>query len=46
LPADLVRQLPPVREGYERSILEDMTVVLIETATGRIADIIVDAVLD
>jgi hypothetical protein len=45
LPADLEQQLPPVQEGYERSILEDMTVVLVEKATGKIADIIADAVL-
>ena len=43
LPADLESQLPPVPKGYQRSILEDMTVVLIEEATGRIADIIFDA---
>lgn len=44
LPADLERQLPPVRPGYERSILDDLTVVLIETATNRIIDIIFDTV--
>ncbi len=43
LPSDLESQLPPVRKGYERSILEDLTIVLIEEATGRIADIIIDA---
>lgn len=40
LPEQLEQQLPPVRAGYERSILEDMTVVLIETATNRIIDLI------
>ncbi len=45
LPADLEQQLPPVQEGYERSILEDMTVELVEKATGKIADIIADTVL-
>lgn len=44
LPADLENQLPPVKEGYERSILEDMSVVLIEKATGKIADIITDVI--
>ena len=43
LPADLESQLPPVPKGYQRSILEDLTIVLIEEATGRIADIIIDA---
>jgi hypothetical protein len=46
LPADLMKQLPRVQEGYERSIIEEVTVVLIETATGRIADIILDAVTE
>ena len=45
LPTDLENKLPPVKEGYERSILEDMTVVLIEKATGKITDIILDTVL-
>ena len=44
LPADLENQLPPVKEGYERSILEDMSVVLVEKATGKIADIITDVI--
>jgi hypothetical protein len=43
LPADLESQLPPVKKGYQRSILEDLTIVLIEEATGRIADIIIGA---
>ena len=46
LPTELESQLPPVREGYVRSILEDLTVVLIEEASGRIADIIDDAMTD
>lgn len=44
LPADLDRQLPPVRAGHERSVLDDLTIVLVETATQRIVDIIFDAV--
>jgi len=44
LPADLIKQLPQVQEGYERSIIEEVTVVLIETATGRIVDIILDTI--
>jgi hypothetical protein len=42
LPAELEKQLPPVPPGYERSILDDMTVVLLETATRRIVDVILD----
>ena len=42
LPARLEQQLPPVREGHERSMLDDLTVVLVETATKRIVDIIFD----
>lgn len=44
LPNDLQSRLPPVPKGYERSIIEDATVVLVEKATGRIADIITDVV--
>ena len=44
LPSDLERQLPPPPRGYERQIIEDATVVLINKATGKIADIIYDAV--
>lgn len=40
LPLNLEQQLSPLREGYERSMLDDLTVVLIETATNRIADIV------
>ena len=44
LPADLEKQLPPPPKGYERQIIEDATVVLVNKATGKIADIIYDAV--
>lgn len=44
LPADLEKQLSPLTAGYERSLLDDLTVVLIETATNRIIDMIVDPV--
>ena len=44
LPSDLERQLPPPPKGYERQIIEDATVVLVNKATGKIADIIYDAV--
>lgn len=43
LPADLERRLPPPPRGYERQIVEDATVVLVNKATGKIADIIYDA---
>jgi len=46
LPVDLDRQLPPLRAGYERSILDDLTIVLVETATQRIVDVIFDAVTE
>ncbi len=45
LPAMLEKQLPPVPEGYERSQLEDLTIVLVETDTRRIADMITDIVI-
>ena len=44
LPSDLERRLPPPPKGYERQIIEDATVVLVNKATGKIADIIYDAV--
>jgi hypothetical protein len=44
LPGELQQQLPPLRAGYERQIIEDATIVLVETATGRIVDIITDAI--
>ena len=46
LPNDLSRQLSPVPEGYERQIVEDAAIVLVHKATGRIADVIKDAMLD
>jgi hypothetical protein len=42
LPADLEEQLPPPPTGYERRIAGDSAVVLIEKATGIVADIIED----
>ena len=46
LPEDLERELPPPPAGYERRIVEDAAIVLINKATGEVADIIKDAVLD
>ena len=45
LPSDLERKLPPAPEGYERQIVEDAAVVLINKATGKIADMVKDAAL-
>ena len=42
LPGDLVRQLPAVRSGYER-IVVDGRVLLVETATQMIHDVLMDA---
>ena len=39
LPADLARELPPLRQGLERVIV-DGSVVLIEEATGTVLDIL------
>ncbi len=44
LPEDLDQQLPEPAEGFERTIVEN-AVVLVEKATGRIADIIQDVVV-
>jgi hypothetical protein len=44
LPDDLERQLPPAPHGYERRIVNH-DVLLVEIDTGKIADIITDAVL-
>ncbi len=44
LPDDLARELPPPPPGYERTIVGS-DVALVEIDTGRIADIITDAVL-
>ena len=43
LPVDLVSQLPPIRDGLERAIVEG-SIVLIETATGIVLDIIEDII--
>ena len=43
LPADLEQELPEPAAGFERTIVEN-TVVLVEKATGRIADIIEDVI--
>jgi hypothetical protein len=43
LPGDLSRRLPPVRDGYER-ILVDGRVLLVEIATQIIHDVLMDAV--
>jgi len=45
LPGDLNRRLPPVRDGYER-IIVDGRVLLVEIATQVIHDILVDAIFD
>jgi hypothetical protein len=45
LPDSLLRQLPPVRGGYERVIV-DGRVLLVEVATQVIHDVLLDVVLD
>ena len=45
LPADLEGKLPPVPKGYERRIIENSAIVLVEVATGLIADVITDIVI-
>jgi hypothetical protein len=45
LPADLEEQLPPPPAGYERQIVGDSAVVLIDKATGKVADIIKDILI-
>lgn len=45
LPDDLESQLPAPPEGYERQVVEDAAVVLINKATGKVVDIIKDVVL-
>lgn len=40
LPADLEKKLPAVPAGYERAVLDDLTIVLIEVATNRIIDLV------
>lgn len=44
LPHDLKRALPDIHDGYE-SVIVGNDVVLVEIDTGKIADIITDAVL-
>lgn len=44
LPDDLDHQLPPPPHGYERTIVGN-DVLLVEIDTGKIADIVTDAVL-
>jgi Ni/Co efflux regulator RcnB len=43
LPDDLSRKLPPVRDGYERVVV-DGRVLLVELATQVIHDVLMDAV--
>lgn len=45
LPSDLQSRLPPAHSGYERVIV-DTNVLLVETATGIVRDIIADVVRD
>jgi hypothetical protein len=42
LPSDLSRRLPPVRDGYERVVI-DGRVLLVEIATQIVHDILADA---
>lgn len=44
LPDDLEHRLPPPPQGYERTIVGN-DVLLVEIDTGRIADIVTDAIL-
>jgi hypothetical protein len=43
LPGDLMRQLPPVKPGYDRVVV-DGRVLLVEVATQVIHDVLMDAV--
>lgn len=45
LPGDLQKRLPPVPEGYERQIIEDAAIVLIDKTTRKIVDVITDVVI-
>jgi hypothetical protein len=45
LPGDLVAQLPPVADGYERVIVAGK-ILLVEIATQVVHDILVDVLLD
>ena len=44
LPADLATRLPPVREGYERVVI-DGRILLVEIATRMIHDVIEDTIV-
>lgn len=44
LPGALVRELPPVRNGFERVVL-DGKVLLVEIATQVVHDVLADAIL-
>ena len=44
LPDDLEYQLPPAPQGYERTVVGN-DVLLVEIDTGKIADIVTDAIL-
>ena len=43
LPGDLIGRLPPVRDGYER-IVVDGKILLVEVATQVVRDILTDAI--
>ena len=45
LPYDLRRALPPVRDGYER-IVVDGKILLVEIATQIVRDVLIDIVFD
>ena len=45
LPSNLILQLPPVADGYERIVVAGK-ILLVEVATQIIHDILVDAVFD
>ena len=48
LPADLEKQLPPPPKGYVRRVVDDVdqvVIVLIDEATGKVADIIKDVII-
>ena len=48
LPDDLEKQLPPPPKGYVRRVVDDVdqaVVVLIDEATGQVADIIKDVII-
>ncbi|MBI2992590.1 MAG: hypothetical protein HYY48_00235 [Gammaproteobacteria bacterium] len=48
LPDDLEKQLPPPPKGYTRRVVDDVdqaVVVLIDEATGQVADIVKDIII-